>query len=180
MELPTHLASSDARFPYYYDPNPYSPHPNTTIEPRVAPILGTHVLAELLFHHLTGSLTQQSARHLLSLCRLPSSSDLAPSSTDRSVDVSTPEAVHKLISDHELWFQPLSAEGYRALVQNVLDDNVDMAGKAQEELERTGGRKKGKMMWLVGQVMRKGEKGKVEAGVVERHVLDRLKGAAGP
>ena len=174
MELPTFLASKDLSFPYYYGPNPYpttSDAPQPENSPR-RPVLGSHVLSQIIHRQMTGVITQQSARQLLAHCRVPPP-DLPESTASPNTDTTAAsEAIDRLIDDLGLRFQPLSDAEYRKLVQEAIASNPDMANKAREEQVKSKKSKKGKMMWFVGQVMKNGEKGRVEAEKAEKYVAE--------
>lgn len=174
MEIPTFLAPTESAFPYYYSANPYPSRDSPkSSESKHPPTLGSHVLSEIICQYLVGSITQQSARRMLELCRLPSSDDEALALSDED-DTKVRGAVESLIDAHGFRFQPLGTSEYSNLVEDVLRSNVDMADKARAELRNGDGKKRGKMMWFVGQIVRRGEKGRVEAKVVEQYVYDAL------
>jgi len=74
-------------------------------------------------------------------------------------------AVEQIVQEENLLLRPLSEEEYRQLAQSLIDENPKMV-----EAVRKG--QMGKVMWLVGQMMR-AEEGRVEAKKAEE-VVKRL------
>ena len=74
------------------------------------------------------------------------------------------EGVAEFIEDAKLWFSELSAEEYRQLAEEIIDQQ-------QGVLREFVGNKKypqGKLMFLVGQMMRRGPEGRVSPQSAER------------
>ena len=74
--------------------------------------------------------------------------------------------VEQLIEEGNLRLRPLSEEEYEALAQSIIDENPDMVAAVQRG-------QKGKIMWFVGQMVRRGEEGTVEPEKA-RMVVERL------
>lgn len=72
-----------------------------------------------------------------------------------------------ILDEENLFFRPLSEEEYVALAKLVLAMNEPMVKKLREKGQT------GKIMWFVGQMMRQGEEGRVEAKKAEE-VLKEL------
>jgi aspartyl-tRNA(Asn)/glutamyl-tRNA(Gln) amidotransferase subunit B len=83
-----------------------------------------------------------------------------PSSTARS-------SVESLIDEGNLRLRPLSESEYEALAQTIMDENPEMVAAVKEKGQ------KGKVMWFVGQMVRRGEEGTVEPEQA-RAVVERL------
>ncbi|KAL9088058.1 MAG: hypothetical protein Q9165_006399 [Trypethelium subeluteriae] len=75
--------------------------------------------------------------------------------------------VGKIIQDENLSLRPMSEKEYVSLAQNLIADNGDMVRAITEKNQ------KGKIMWFVGQMMRQGEEGRVEADKAKK-VLEVL------
>ena len=58
----------------------------------------------------------------------------------------------------------------RSMAQEIIDENPDMAAAARDKGQ------KGKLMWFVGQMVRKGEEGTVEPDTA-RQVVEKLLGS---
>lgn len=78
-------------------------------------------------------------------------------------------SVENLIEEQNLRLRPLSEEGYVKLATEIMDEN-----QAMVDAIKTKGQK-GKIMWFVGQMVRRGEEGTVEAEKA-REVLEGLLG----
>lgn len=76
-----------------------------------------------------------------------------------------------IIDEEGLWLVPMQKEEYVALAQGLLNDNDEIVRQIKER-----GRM-GKLQWFVGQMMRQGEEGRVEAEKAEA-VLKELLGLA--
>ncbi|KAL3426446.1 Glutamyl-tRNA(Gln) amidotransferase subunit B, mitochondrial [Phlyctema vagabunda] len=72
--------------------------------------------------------------------------------------------VEDMIEEDGLWFRPMSAEEYDELARSILDDSV---------VEQILKGQKGKIMFLVGQMMRNGEEGRVDPQEAKR-VVERI------
>lgn len=78
-------------------------------------------------------------------------------------------SVKDLIDEGNLRLRPLSQEDYEALAQSIMDDNPDMVSAVKDKGQ------KGKAMWFVGQMVRRGEEGTVEPEQA-RAVVERMLG----
>lgn len=65
--------------------------------------------------------------------------------------------VERIVDEEGLAFHPLSGDEYALLAREVMESNEDVV----EQIRKKG--RTGKLMFLVGQMMRKGEEGRVEA-----------------
>ncbi|KAK5119223.1 hypothetical protein LTR85_007837 [Meristemomyces frigidus] len=86
------------------------------------------------------------------------------------ISTSPRPSVDRLIDDGNLRLRPLSEEGYEALATQIMDESPDMVAAVREKGQ------KGKVMWFVGQMVRRGEEGTVEPEKA-RQVLERLLGS---
>lgn len=75
--------------------------------------------------------------------------------------------VEQMIEDGNLRLRPLSEEGYVTLAEHIIAENPAMAAAVKEKGQR------GKVMWFVGQMVRRGEEGTVEPEKA-REVVERL------
>lgn len=107
-------------------------------------------LAELLYNLQQKQITSRTAKHLLSSLY---------ESTDQ-----TRRTVEQLIDDGNLRLRPLTEEGYIELAQQVMSENPVMVTAVKEKGQ------KGKVMWFVGQMVRRGEEGTVEPEEARRVV----------
>lgn len=105
--------------------------------------ISTQELAEILSCLLRKEITMVSAKLLVSTLR-----DL-PFSKERP-------SVEQLINNNGLRLEPLSEENYKQLARQIMDENPDMVNAVREKGQ------KGKIMWFVGQMVRRGEEGNVE------------------
>ena len=64
--------------------------------------------------------------------------------------------------------RPMSREEYLSFAQELLDENLDMANAIKEK------RQHGKVMWFVGQMVRRGGEGRVEAEKAEQILRELL------
>lgn len=78
-------------------------------------------------------------------------------------------SVEQLINEGNLRLRPLSEEDYVALAEQIMAENPTMVAAVREKGQ------KGKVMWFVGQMVRRGEEGTVEPEKA-RQVLERLLG----
>ncbi len=82
-----------------------------------------------------------------------------------------PRRVRDIVEQGSLWLVPMTREEYIVLAQGLLDQNDAMARQIREKGQI------GKLQWFVGQMMRQGEEGRVEAEKAEA-VLKELLGLA--
>ncbi|KAM3414133.1 Glutamyl-tRNA(Gln) amidotransferase subunit B [Cercospora zeina] len=113
-------------------------------------------LADIISNQLQKQITTRAAKQLLStLYGTPASG------TRRSVE--------QLIEDGNLRLRPLAEDEYSALMQSLMDENPDKVIAVRDKGQ------KGKIMWFVGQMVRKGEEGTVEPEMA-RQVAERMLG----
>lgn len=113
-------------------------------------------LADIIVNVTHKQITARVAKQLLSTLN-----DL-PSQASRPT-------VEQLIDEGNLRLRPLSPQEYEALAQSIMDENPDMVSAVKDKGQ------KGKAMWFVGQMVRRGEEGTVEpeqARVVVERMLD--------
>lgn len=111
-------------------------------------------LADTLAYLMHGRITSRAAKQLIDVVN----------------DGTTEREVAQLIEDFNLLLRPLSDEEYRTLATAIMDESPDMVAAVKEKGQ------KGKIMWFVGQMMRRGEEGTIEPEkatvVVERLLAD--------
>lgn len=96
-------------------------------------------LADVLANEATQQITPRSAKQLLAtLYNLPTTSA-----------TTTRPTVEDLIEDGNLRFRPLSATEYDMLAKAIMDENPQMVANVQKKGNQ------GKLMWFVGQMMRR-------------------------
>lgn len=100
-------------------------------------------LADLIANVLQKQITSRTAKQLLVTLY-----DLFADGDRRTVE--------QLIDDGNLRLRPLSDEQYVELAEQIMNENRDLVETAK------GRRQKGKMMWFVGQMVRRSEEGTVE------------------
>lgn len=76
--------------------------------------------------------------------------------------------VEKIIEEENLLLRPMTRDEYLSLVQGVLNDNPDTITVIKEKGQT------GKLMFLVGQIVRRGEDGRVEAKKAEEMLRELL------
>ncbi|EME42361.1 hypothetical protein DOTSEDRAFT_73249 [Dothistroma septosporum NZE10] len=111
-------------------------------------------LSELLLNLLSKQVTARAAKHLLA----------AMHDNLRAIGR---ESVEQLIDDGNLRLRPLSEEAYVALAQQIMDESPGMVSAVRDKGQ------KGKTMWFVGQMVRRGEEGTVEPEMA-KEVIQRL------
>ena len=186
MEIPTYLASVDQNLPYQYALSRSSPGDTKAQQPSEDVILSSPAVAGLIYFVLRGDIKQQSARALLKEMQLvfPGEDDdvhVSRQIESREGYEHAKDQISGMISQHDLWFKPLQPEDMKALARQVIQSNEDMAIKARQELVKTQGKRRGKMMWFVGQMIRNAEEGTIDAKEAERYIYTLLveKGAPG-
>ena len=112
-------------------------------------------LADILMHLQLKQIAARSAKSLLATL-----SEL-PHGQDRST-------VEQLIEDGNLRLRPLSDEQYVALAESIIAENPVMVAAVKEKGQR------GKVMWFVGQMVRRGEEGTIEPEKAREVVERRL------
>ncbi|KAI9722861.1 MAG: hypothetical protein M1828_004427 [Chrysothrix sp. TS-e1954] len=166
-DLPSHLAPTSSPFPY--TPTSSLSNPAATPAPEHQPIT-PRILASILAHVLTNQITLPSGRRLLSLV------SSSPSS-------SSEDFVASLIETHNLRLVELTDADYARQAEQLVSDNAEIAENARRENERAlaqakEGRakvSKGKIMWFVGQMMRReGSEGRVQPERAEKAVRQAL------
>lgn len=117
-------------------------------------------LADIIVNLQQKQITSRVAKQLLAtLHDLPD----AGASSDRQ---SRP-TVERLMEDGNLRLRPLSDAGYAELAQQIMDENEEMVAAVRDKGQ------KGKVMWFVGQMVRRGEEGTVEPEKA-REVVEKL------
>ncbi|KAG8628822.1 hypothetical protein KVT40_002687 [Elsinoe batatas] len=104
--------------------------------------VSTTDLSAILHHLLLKQITGRSAKQLLQTC-------FEGSAPGKSVD--------DLVMEANLQLRPMSEPEYQSLAQEILDENPDAVSAVKDKGQ------KGKVMFFVGQMMRKAEEGTVEA-----------------
>lgn len=104
----------------------------------------TAQMAQIIHQTSSGHITGSTAKQIL---RLIFEGDRRP--------------VLWIIEQEKLAFRPLSDEEYEQLIQDVVEKHPDIV----QDIRKKG--KRGKLMFLLGQVMRQGEDGRVEAKKAE-------------
>ena len=100
-------------------------------------------LADILANLQQKQITSRAAKQLLATIH-----DLQPNGRRPSIE--------QLIEAGNLRLRPLSDEEYTALAQEIVAENPDMVAAVRERGQ------KGKLMWFVGQMIRRGEEGTVK------------------
>jgi aspartyl-tRNA(Asn)/glutamyl-tRNA(Gln) amidotransferase subunit B len=116
--------------------------------------LTPHELADILHHLLQKQITARAAKQLLA--------------TMFAMGPAPRPTVEQLIARDRLWLRPLSDAEYRALARVIMDENPEMVAAVREKGQR------GKTMWFVGQMVRRGEEGTVEPEMARRVVEELL------
>jgi aspartyl-tRNA(Asn)/glutamyl-tRNA(Gln) amidotransferase subunit B len=110
------------------------------VTPEGGCIIPAQKLAQIINYLDTRAITRQTAKGLLA-------------SVLEGETRMLPRQVKDLIEEGGLWFKPMSTEEYEELAHNILDEEV---------VEQILKGQTGKIMFLVGQMMRNGEGGRVE------------------
>ncbi|RFU34268.1 hypothetical protein B7463_g2048, partial [Scytalidium lignicola] len=118
-------------------------------------IIPSHELATLIHHLDSKRITGQTAKRLLASLF---EAARGPNAVKGGVE--------QLIEENGLWLRPMSEQEYDELARSVIENNM----KQVEDILKG---KMGKIMFLVGQMMREGEEGRVEPQEAEK-VLRRL------
>jgi aspartyl-tRNA(Asn)/glutamyl-tRNA(Gln) amidotransferase subunit B len=100
-------------------------------------------LADIIVNVTQKQITARVAKQLLSTLNDLPEDDARPS-------------VEQLIDEGKLRLRPLSEQEYEALAQSIMEENPDMVSAVRDKGQ------KGKAMWFVGQMVRRGEEGTVE------------------
>lgn len=115
-------------------------------------------LADIIYNLLQKQITARTAKQLLSaLFDTPLASASRPS-------------VEQLIETGNLRLRPLSEDAYTELAQAIMNENLDMVAAVRDKGQ------KGKIMWFVGQMVRRGAEGTVEPEMARRVVEKMLAG----
>ncbi|KAF2160586.1 hypothetical protein M409DRAFT_28972 [Zasmidium cellare ATCC 36951] len=117
----------------------------------------TQELADLIRNLQQKQITARVAKHLLAILHDTSSSIKRPS-------------VEQLTVDGNLRLRPLSEDEYEALAKEIMDENPEMVAAVKDKGQ------KGKAMWFVGQMVRRGEEGTVEPEKAKQVVEQLLSG----
>jgi aspartyl-tRNA(Asn)/glutamyl-tRNA(Gln) amidotransferase subunit B len=120
-------------------------------EPWTPDLVPSDHMGDIVGYLEQKKITQASAKQLL---RMVFEGERAP--------------VSQLVEKHGFMFVPMSTEEYVALVDSVTTEHADAVRDIQEK------GKHGKIKFLLGQMMRQGKKGSVEAAVAEAHLRQRL------
>jgi aspartyl-tRNA(Asn)/glutamyl-tRNA(Gln) amidotransferase subunit B len=121
-------------------------------------IVPATTMARIIYHLEQRTITGKTAKSLLSQFALSETPNPATPSPN-----STPEDVDSFITQNNLWLQAMSTEEYDALAREVIEAEP-------EAVKRILKGQDGKVMFLVGQMMRKGEEGRVEPKVAAEAV----------
>lgn len=100
-------------------------------------------LADVLTNLFRKEITARAAKQLVSTLQDLPITDQRPS-------------VEQLIEEGSLRLRPLSEDEYTALAREIMDESPDMVAAVREKGQ------KGKIMWFVGQMVRRGEEGTIE------------------
>lgn len=100
-------------------------------------------LADVLTNLLRREITARAAKQLVSTLQDLPITDQRPT-------------VERLIDEGGLRLRPLSEKEYTALAQQIMNESPDMVAAVRKKGQ------KGKIMWFVGQMVRRGEEGTVE------------------
>lgn len=111
-------------------------------------------LADILVNLMEKQITTRVAKQLLAMLLSMPASDTHPS-------------VEQLMEDGNLRLRPLSETGYEDLAKQIIDENPDMVAAVRDKGQ------KGKIMWFVGQMVRRGEDATVEPEKA-KEVIERL------
>ncbi|OJD30537.1 mitochondrial cytochrome c oxidase assembly factor [Diplodia corticola] len=114
-------------------------------------IVPAEQLASIILHSLRGQITGPTAKQLLS-----------------KVFYGDERPVERIVEEEKLLLVPMTREEYLSLVQEVLNDNPDTITAIKEKGQT------GKLMFLVGQTVRRGDDGRVEAKKVEEVLRELL------
>jgi len=123
----------------------------TTETPWSENQVSSEALADMVDHLLRGKITGSTAKQVLKM-----------------VFEGDRREVARIIAEDGLAFRPLTDEDYRALATVVMEAHAGVVQQIRDKGER------GKLMFLVGQMMRRGEEGRVEAkkaDTVLRHLV---------
>jgi len=113
-------------------------------------------LADILTNLLQKQITARVAKQLLATLHETPTSPPRPT-------------VERLIDEGSLRLRPLSEAGYVELAQQIMAESPEMVAAVREKGQ------KGKIMWFVGQMVRRGEEGTVEPERA-REVVEKLLG----
>ncbi|GME39602.1 Glutamyl-tRNA b subunit protein [Neofusicoccum parvum] len=116
-----------------------------------ADIVPSEQLASIILHLLRRQITGPTSKQLLS-----------------KVFYGDERSIEQIIETENLLLRPMTREEYVSLVQDVLDDNPDTITAIKEKGQT------GKLMFLVGQTVRRGEEGRVEAKKAEEILRELL------
>jgi aspartyl-tRNA(Asn)/glutamyl-tRNA(Gln) amidotransferase subunit B len=121
------------------------------MDPEGNCIVPAEKMADIIHHLSTKSITGKTAKNLLSMV------------FDNEIS-GIKKPVLDIIEEEKLWFLPMSPTEYEELARSILDTAI-----VKQILKG----RDGKIMYLVGQMMRKGEEGRVDPKEAER-VIRRI------
>jgi aspartyl-tRNA(Asn)/glutamyl-tRNA(Gln) amidotransferase subunit B len=104
------------------------------------PFLAPADLDDIIYLELRSEITRETGRDLV---RRRFEGDT------RSID--------QIVDDEGLRLQPMTDADYEQLATEIIEQNPEMADVVRKEAEKGKGREKGKVMWFVGQMMRRME-----------------------
>lgn len=131
-------------------------HIQTTQTPFSENPITPSTFASLIYHLLTSQITNRTAKSLLAMLF---------SNPDET------RSIAEIIDDEKLRLIPMTDAAYMELARGIMEDNEAMIGKVRAEGEGSG-----KIGWFVGQMVRGGEEGRVEASRAEEVVRGLLFG----
>lgn len=108
-------------------------------------------LASIILHVLRRQITGRTAKALLA-----------------AIFGGDGRTVEQIIAEDNLTLRPISQQEYVTMAQSLLDENPDMVKVIKEKQQL------GKIRWFVGQMIRQGDEGTVEAEAAESVLRDLL------
>lgn len=118
-----------------------------------ADLVPAQTLAELIDQLMRKKITSSVAKQVLAM-----------------VFEGDPRPISQLLEEDNLLLRPLSRDEYVALANSLIEENAQMVAQIREKNQL------GKLGWFVGQMMRQGEKGRVEAQRAEEVVRELILG----
>ena len=120
----------------------------------------TSELADLILHLQRREITSRTAKQLL-VTLYNETSSIRPT-------------VEQLVEEGNLRLRPLSEEEYVKLARNIMEENPELVTQVREQEKG----RRGKVMWFVGGMMRRGEEGTVEPEKARKVVEGLLLGGS--